>query len=98
MAGRVAQGVGPEFKPQYWKKKKGKGQAALLTVGNHPSLFHCGLWAILILGDGASLSLPRKCYRNFISMLSVFLTKRMKSLFMKNLSMKVLSMSQGKCK
>jgi hypothetical protein len=22
MAGEVAQGVGPEFKPQYWKKKK----------------------------------------------------------------------------
>jgi hypothetical protein len=22
MAGGVAQGVGPEFKPQYWKKKK----------------------------------------------------------------------------
>jgi hypothetical protein len=36
-AGRVAQGVGPEFKPQYCQKKKKSNQEEWLSSGRAPT-------------------------------------------------------------
>jgi hypothetical protein len=38
--GKVAQGVGPEFKPQYWKKQKIRDDGAILALPNQVLQVH----------------------------------------------------------